>query len=436
MDVRILGQLEVESAGRRLDLGGHKQRAVLAVLVLEANRPVPVDRLADLLWDGRPPAQGVGTVRAYVSNLRRLLEPDRAPGRPARVLTSEAGGYVLNLAPAQLDASRFERLVESGRASGDAAAAAELFGRALALWRGPALADFADEPFAWAERARLEECRLVATEQHIEASLACGRHQAVVPNLEGAGGSPPAAERLREQLMVALYRCGRQADALRAFEAGRRVLAEELGVDPGPALRALERAILDHDPSLDGVPLPTAPAVPAGLVGRDGQLAVLRMNLAEALGAHGRVVLIGGEPGIGKTRLAQAVAELAETVGATIVWGPAHDGDGAPPFWPWVQAVRRLILLLALLAQAYRRAGRTEDAVAAVERGLRVSEATGERFFEAELHRIRGELLSDEESLERALLVGRRQQAASLERRAEASLARFRERAGVRGGAR
>ena len=256
MEFQILGQLQVVSAGRRLDLGGHKQRAVLAVLLLEANRPVPLDRIVDLLWDGRPPAQAAGTVRAYVSNLRRLLEPDRPPGAPARVLASDAGGYALRIAPDQLDASRFESLVRSGReavAAGEMAGGRTAFGDALALWRGPALADFADEPFAWAEAARLEECRLATVEEHAEAALACGDHHAVVPDLEALVAAHPLRERLRGQLMVALYRSGRQADALRVYEAGRRVLADELGIDPSPALRDLERAVLDHDPALGGV---------------------------------------------------------------------------------------------------------------------------------------------------------------------------------------
>jgi DNA-binding SARP family transcriptional activator len=345
MEFRILGQLEVVSAGRRLDLGGHKQRAVLALLLLEANHPVALHRIVDLLWDGRPPAQGAGTVRAYVSNLRRLLEPERHPGAPASVLASEAGGYVLWVAPEQLDAARFEALVRCGRellAAGDSARSQAVLADALALWRGPALADFADEPFAWTEAARLEECRLAAVEEHAEAALACGNEHAVVADLEALLAAHPLRERLRGQLMVALYRCGRQADALRVCEAGRRMLAEELGIDPSPALRELERAILDHDPSLGSV-RPPAPAAASGLVGRDGQLEVLRMKLGEAVAGRGQVVLIGGEPGIGKTRLAQALAAGAEQAGATVVWGTAHDGDGAPAFWPWVQILRRLI---------------------------------------------------------------------------------------------
>ena len=344
MEFRILGQLEVVSAGRRLNLGGHRQRAVLALLLLEANRPVSLDRIVDLLWDGRPPAQGAGTVRAYVSNLRRLLEPGRPPGAPASVLGSEAGGYVLRVGPDQLDAARFESLVRSGRealADREPARAQTVLREALALWRGPALADFADEPFAWTEAARLEECRLAAVEEHAEAALACGDEPAVVADLEALVSAHPVAGAASE-LMVALYRCGRQADALRVYDAGRRVLAEELGIDPGPALRALERAILDHDPSLGRV-RPAAPAVAGGLVGRDGQLDVLRMRLGEAVAGRGQVVLIGGEPGIGKTRLAQALAASAAPAGATVVWGTAHDGDGAPALWPWVQVLRRLI---------------------------------------------------------------------------------------------
>lgn len=341
MEFRLLGQLEVVSEAGNLDLGGHKQRAVLAILLVHANRIVPVDRLVDLLWEGSPPPRAVGTLRAYISNLRRILEPDRGPGEPPRVLGGAPSGYVLSVRPEQIDANRFSSLVEAGRAAaadGDAAEARRRLGEALALWRGPALADFADEPFAWPEAARLETCRLDVTEEHIEASLACGQHPAIVPDLESLVRAHPLRERLRGQLMLALYRCGRQADALRTYDEGRRVLIDELGIDPSPAVQELQRAILIQDPSLAPPPIAvSAPGPRPALVGRDAELDVLRTRLGQALAGRGAIALLAGEPGIGKTRLAEALADEARDAGAIVLWGAAHEGEGAPPFWPWVQ---------------------------------------------------------------------------------------------------
>lgn len=376
VEFKILGQLEVLSEGNRLDVGGPKQRAVLGLLVIEANRVVPIDRLVDQLWAGHPPARAIGTLQAYVSNLRRALEPRRPAGTPATVLVTYPPGYVLRVDPASVDAVRFEQLAEEGRRSldgGDAEAGEDLLARALALWRGPALADFVYEPFAAAEAARLEELRLSALEDRLDAMLGLGRHHAVVADLEHLVATHPLRERLRGQLMLALYRSGRQAEALRCYDAGRRMLGEELGIEPSRALKELEERILAHDGALEwrpppgvagvaapadaadrppGEPTPPSgdepslPPDPAGggaaLVGRSSELSELERALAEAEGGHPRLVLVAGEPGIGKTRLAEEVGERAAARGDEVLWGRCDETEGAPAFWPWIQVLRLL----------------------------------------------------------------------------------------------
>jgi DNA-binding SARP family transcriptional activator len=246
VEFRILGPLEAVEAGRPVPLGGAKQRALLAVLLLEANRPVSSDRLVDALWGESPPGTPHHAVQVYVSQLRKALGGEAIVTRPP--------GYVVPVEPDALDLHRFERLVERGRgalAGGDADAASRTLREALDLWRGPPLADFAFEAWAQGAIARLEELRLVAVEDRIEADLALGRHAELVGELEAIVRAHPLRERPRGQLMLALYRAGRQAEALAAYQDARRALVEELGIDPGPALQRLERAILTQDESLD-----------------------------------------------------------------------------------------------------------------------------------------------------------------------------------------
>jgi DNA-binding SARP family transcriptional activator len=287
LEFRVLGQMEVVRDGRRLALGGHRQLAVLAVLVLDAGRMVPVDRLVDALWGEEPPSGARATIQAYVSKLRRALDPQRPPGAAASLIDTQGAGYVLRVDSDAVDARRFERLAREGRealGAGDAEAAGELLAQALALWRGPALADFTFEPFASTEIARLEELRLTATEDQVEAGLALGRHRALVGDLEQLVAAHPFRERLRAQLMLALYRSGRQAEALRAYQAGRQVLAEELGIDPSPALKELEGAILRQDPTLDW----TAAERPAPLSALASDVSAVVPPDAEAGGDHER----------------------------------------------------------------------------------------------------------------------------------------------------
>ena len=241
----MLGALAVQREGEDVPLGGPKQRALLAILLLNANTAVSRDRLIDGIWGERPPPTAAHTLDNYISRLRKTLGDGRVSRR--------APGYVLQVMPDELDLDRFERLLALGRehlAAGDAGQAARDFRAALALWRGPALADLRFEPFAVAEADRLEELRLQALEYRIEADLALGAGSELVPELEALVREHPFRERPLGPLMLALYRAGRQAEALAAYQAGRRRLAEELGLEPGPELRELQRKILEHDPSL------------------------------------------------------------------------------------------------------------------------------------------------------------------------------------------
>jgi DNA-binding SARP family transcriptional activator len=233
--------MEVTEQGESVPLGGGKQQALLAILVLRANEVVSSDRLIDGLWAGEPPATALKTLQVYVSQLRKRLG--------ANAIVTRAPGYVLRLDGNDVDLSRFEALVREAKGTAPDVAAPKLR-QALALWRGPALSEFAYEPFAQAEIGRLEELRVAALEERIEAELALGLHNDLVAELETLVAQHPLRERLRGQLMLALYRCGRQAEALHVYQDGRRQLVEQLGIDPGTALQQLEKQILNHDPSL------------------------------------------------------------------------------------------------------------------------------------------------------------------------------------------
>ena len=254
MEFRILGPLEVSDEGRRVEIGGHKQRALLASLLLHANEVVSLDRLIDELWGETPPPTAAKTLQAQVSRLRRSLNGDEDPAAHMRgPLQTRGHGYVLTVEPGQVDADRFQGMLEEARrarAEGKPEEAAEELRRALALWRGPALADFAYESFAQTEIARLDELQLTALEERIEADLALGRHAELVGELEALVARHPLRERLRGQLMLALYRSDRQAEALHVYQEGRLALAEELGLEPSQGLQRLERQILEQDPEL------------------------------------------------------------------------------------------------------------------------------------------------------------------------------------------
>jgi DNA-binding SARP family transcriptional activator len=234
MEFRILGPLEVVDDGRSLSLGGERQRALLALLLTRANEVVSTDRLIDELWGARPPKEALNTIQYYVSQLRKTFGADR--------IVTRTPGYLIRVERDELDLTLFEQLLE--RDDGEA------LRQALGLWRGPALADLTFEHFAQVEAARLEDLRLAAVERRIELDLAQGRDAELVGELERLIAEHPLRERLRGQLMLALYRAGRQADALAAYHSAREMLVESLGIEPGPALQELERAVLRQDASL------------------------------------------------------------------------------------------------------------------------------------------------------------------------------------------
>ncbi|WP_324785895.1 BTAD domain-containing putative transcriptional regulator [Streptomyces sp. H51] len=324
--IGVLGPVSASVDGRPVALGGIRQRAVLAVLVAARGRLVPQDVLINDAWDGQSDPT-TATLHSYIAGLRKVLEPGRATGGSARVLVREGLGYALRLKPDQVDAERFTELAAQGERlvrSGDPEAAAAVLGEALGLWRGPAYHEFAEYAFAVPEAARLHGLRLSAQEDLFTAELARGRHTAVIGDLEKHTAEQPLSERGWELLALALYRSGRQGDALSALRTARRVLAEELGVDPGPSLRRLEVALLEQDssaaPPVTGPvqPVDLEPASPArrgrrlplaltGLVGRDEERARIGALLRE-----NRLVTLTGAGGIGKTRLALEVAHARD----------------------------------------------------------------------------------------------------------------------------
>jgi predicted ATPase/DNA-binding SARP family transcriptional activator len=300
----VLGPVQVLDDGRELALGGPKQRALLAELLLHVGLVLPRDHLVDALWGERPPSSARSSLQVYVHGLRRVLGAAR--------IETHGTGYRVCVEPDELDVVRFERLLEGAErslAEGRPGVATEDLDRALALWSGPALADVADQPVARTAAPRLEEFRLRALELRNDARLALGEHDAIVPDLEALVDAHPYRERLREQLVLALYRSGRQQEALDAYRSARAALVDELGIEPGPALQALERAVLRQDAELE---VPRAPvrrsAIPSpatSLVGRRLEIAAVEAMLRRE---DVRLVTLTGPGGTGKTRLGLAVA--------------------------------------------------------------------------------------------------------------------------------
>jgi DNA-binding SARP family transcriptional activator len=377
MEYRIFGGLEVRRGDAAVDLGPPKQRTVLAVLLLESGRVVSSERLVELLW-GEDAPKASASLQAYVSNLRRALEPDRRPRDPAQVLLTQAPGYRLAVARSEVDALRFEDLVSQGRAelaAGDEVGALITLEAALALWAGPPLPELAGEPFAIEAAERLGNLRGSAIEALGEARLALGDAAGAVSALEPAVAEHPLREHLHGLLALALYRCGRQADALRAVDAVRRNLAESAGLDPGPQLRQLEADLFAQSPTLDWVgngspspvgdrtatrpaapdrtaaPVVAAPVPPAGqpeptepaLVGRTSELTALTAAMDDAIAGRGSAAAVLGEPGIGKTRLVEELVVYAEARGVTTAWARCPEDGAVPPFWPTVQIGAQLI---------------------------------------------------------------------------------------------
>src|SRR6266540_7136850 len=384
MDFRLLGPLEafdgpaqlhersaehgVGDGGGELRIAAGKQRALLALLLLHANRTVSSEQIVDALWGDDVPDSAQKMVQINVSQLRKALPEPR--------LRTRAPGYVLEVGDDELDLARFERLVADGRRAlshGDAGAARLLIGDALALWRGPALAEFS-EPFAKHEGARLEELRVAAFEWRIDGDLALGQHRDVVGELETLTAEHPLRERLRSQHMLALYRSGRHAEALASYQSFRRTLAGELGIEPPASLRELERRMLQQDPSLDAPRRPAralrasaegaaAPRLPAAVAeapaGRARELVQFERLLAEACSGQRRLVFVTGEAGIGKTTIIERFLADAVAEGALLVArGQCVEHRGAgEAYLPVLEALGRLARqpgaqgLVRLLAQ-------------------------------------------------------------------------------------
>jgi YVTN family beta-propeller protein len=316
MEFRILGPLEVVDNGHPIEIGGHKQRALLAVLLLQANEIVSADVLVDALWGESPPPTAAKTVQVYVSRLRKVLGQNGA-GTSSDVRVETRGpGYMLRVGEAELDANVFRTMLEAARnalAAGDPEAAADGIRGALALWRASPLADLAYESFAQAEIARLDELRLAAQEEWVEAQLALGRHAEVVPDLEALVRRHPLRERLLGQLMLALYRSDRQGEALHAYQEGRRELAQELGLEPSQRLQTLERRILEHDPELAAPPRRGRPRVVPAPVWRHPKVVLLLGALVFASALAAGIFQLVRDSGGGASELAvvgNAVAAL------------------------------------------------------------------------------------------------------------------------------
>ena len=362
LEFRMLGPLEVWRGAAAVPVPPGRPRALLGLLLVHANTVVTADEILDELWRGDPPRTAGHALQVYVANLRKLLEPDR-DGSGSAVLVTRRPGYSLVVPPERCDAHRFEQLAASGGralADGRAAAASQILADALALWRGPVLADFVDEPFVASVATRLDELRLVATERRVEAELAVGRHAEATGELEALVRRYPFRERLWAQLMVALYRSGRQADALTAYQRLRTILAGELGLEPTPELRRLETAILRHEPHLiegrssmggdpaapaparsDAAPVPARLAMPpaVGFFGRGAELRrVIDAFTVAAAGDGRRVVLVQGEPGMGKTTLAAEFARAIHANGAVVLYGRCEEGL-AIPYQPFTEAL-------------------------------------------------------------------------------------------------
>jgi predicted ATPase/DNA-binding SARP family transcriptional activator len=306
MEFRVLGPLEVlADDGAPVRIGGKRPRALLALLLLHANQPVSTDRLIDGIWGESPPASAAGALQVHVSALRKAIGAER--------IVTRSPGYLVRVAEGELDADRFEQLVAAGDAHG-----------ALALWRGPALADMAHEEFAQADAGRLEEARIAAIEARIAADLADGRHATLVGELDALVATHPHRERFQEQRILALYRSSRQQDALAAYRAARQAL-DDLGLEPSPDLRALERRILEHDPTLHAAsPAPAGSRVTdTALIGRELELASVTALLQRA---DVRLVTLTGVGGVGKTSLAhEATARLGR--GVFVDLAPLVDPD-------------------------------------------------------------------------------------------------------------
>ncbi|MBE1562716.1 BTAD domain-containing putative transcriptional regulator [Nonomuraea africana] len=365
---RVLGPVEAyeSDSDDELDLGGLRQRAVLARLLVARGQVVPVDSLLYDLWEDDAAKGAQSGLQVYISRLRRVLEPGRPRGGPNRLLVTVASGYALRVAPEQVDALRFEQLVRAAGEhleSDDPQSARARLAKALGLWRGTPYSDFADQPWAEAEVNRLTELRLVARERYADTGLLLGMHAETVPDLEALTAEHPLREEGWRLLALGLYRCGRQGDALAALRRARGILSDELGIDPGPALRKLESDILAQSSELDLAPLPrqarapqpvadtwppraTTPVEPPPLepepfIGRDAELA--RLTAAAARTARFEVAIVTGDAGAGKTTLLRQLEGKLTGDGWIAASGACPDSSATPPGWAWVEILRTLV---------------------------------------------------------------------------------------------
>ncbi|SHN44029.1 BTAD domain-containing putative transcriptional regulator [Cryptosporangium aurantiacum] len=345
--VCVLGPIRAARGDVPIDLGGPRQRSVIARLAVARRHVVSTDRLIDDLWEGEPPPKALATLQVHVSHLRRALEPERQRRSAATILVSAAPGYALALDDDAVDAWAFEELVGQARSAENPTVRRDLLTQALARWAGPAYAEVADASWAAPEIIRLDGLRLVAFESKADADLELGQAGALVPDLERHFHDHPTREDAVRLLSLALYRSGRQADALAVLRRARAHLADELGLDPGPELRELEAAMLAQAPSLS---LPTPPVrvtraapPPTASIAEDHRSPELRRVLGAIEGrTTAGVVWVGGEAGAGKTTLAEAVTEHLRTRGWQSAWGRCPEVDGAPPAWAWSEVVRVL----------------------------------------------------------------------------------------------
>ena len=357
LSVRVLGPIGADIDGVPVHLGGPRQRAVLALLLANRGRVLPVDQLIDRLWRGRPPVKAAASLHAYVSNLRRVLEPGRTPRTPAGVLVSAAPGYAMRLPEEAVDAWRFEAAVRRARSMSPGEARHLLEG-ALGWWQGAAYGEWVDEEWARAEAARLDELHFVARGRAIQAALACGVSAEAVPAAEALVREHPLREESWRLLALGLWACGRRAEALAELRRAAAVFADELGLGFGEALAELESAVRTGRtevlraavPTEPGQPVPRVPPRPAVVVapsadelfvGRDDELRALD-EAARAARTGGGVVLVTGEAGAGKSALLSRYQRRLREQGWTVVVGRCPEFDGAPSAWAWVEALGAL----------------------------------------------------------------------------------------------
>jgi DNA-binding SARP family transcriptional activator len=347
VQVRVLGDLEVRRGDEVVALGGPKPRTLVGLLVAARGRTIGTERLVDQLWGEEPPPKVLVALQAYVAKLRRELEPARDGRTPPSVLVTRPSGYALVLPEGAVDALRFEDLLTRANRA-DQSQADGLLEQALALWQGPPFAGLTDAPVLAAEATRLEELRLGALEQLWSARVDAGRSDEAVAALRPLVAEHPARERLWAALALALYRSGRQAEALDELRRVRARLADELGIDPGPELQQLETGLLRQDPALLASPTVQLdslqvhdPDVGEPLPGRAGVLEAARRVARDAADGRGGVLLVTGEAGIGKTRVAEAIAAVAEGAGLRPAWG-TWEAEGCPSLWAWTRALHGL----------------------------------------------------------------------------------------------